>query len=113
MPDLVDACLDLLIDREAGIWHLTNGEPLTWADFALKIAAKACIDPGGLNALTREEMGFLAPRPAYSALASERGILLPTLEDAMDRYIESRRQEIASDYSGMAYMTGRNRSTAS
>jgi dTDP-4-dehydrorhamnose reductase len=113
VPDLVDACLDLLIDREAGIWHLTNGEPLTWADFALKIASKACIDPSSLNALSREEMGFLAPRPAYSALASERGILLPTLEDAMDRYIESRRQEIASDYSGMASVTGRNRSTAS
>jgi dTDP-4-dehydrorhamnose reductase len=25
VPDLVNACLDLLIDKECGIWHLTNG----------------------------------------------------------------------------------------
>ena len=106
MPDLVYASLDLLIDREAGIWHLTNGEPLTWAEFALKIAAKASIDASSLDALTRDEIGFLAPRPIYSALASERGIFLPTLEDAMDRYIESKRREITSGYSGMASVTG-------
>jgi dTDP-4-dehydrorhamnose reductase len=25
IPDLVDACLDVLVDGEAGVWHLTNG----------------------------------------------------------------------------------------
>lgn len=29
IPDLVNACLDLLIDKEAGILYLTNGEPIT------------------------------------------------------------------------------------
>ena len=33
------------------------------------------------------ELGWTAPRPARSALASERGRLMPTLEDAISRYV--------------------------
>ncbi|MFL6698887.1 MAG: family 1 glycosylhydrolase, partial [Vitreoscilla sp.] len=38
LPDLVQASLDLLIDGETGVWHLTNGEALTWAEFARRAA---------------------------------------------------------------------------
>src|SRR5205807_1956944 len=31
IPDLVNACLDLLIDRECGVWHLTTGGAITRA----------------------------------------------------------------------------------
>jgi dTDP-4-dehydrorhamnose reductase len=31
VPDLVNACLDLLVDEESGIWHLTNEGELSWA----------------------------------------------------------------------------------
>jgi dTDP-4-dehydrorhamnose reductase len=95
VPDLVNASLDLLIDREAGIWHLTNGEPITWAGLALKAAEKAGIDPGLLDSRTVEELDYMAPRPVYSAMSSKRGILLPTLDNALDRYIHARCEEMA------------------
>jgi len=41
IPDLVNAALDLLIDEESGIWHLSNDGRLTWSDFAQEIAERA------------------------------------------------------------------------
>src|ERR1051325_5249871 len=34
VPDLVDASLDLLIDGERGVWHLSNRGALSWAELA-------------------------------------------------------------------------------
>ncbi|MCD2517650.1 sugar nucleotide-binding protein [Massilia sp. G4R7] len=90
VPDLVHACLDLAIDREAGVWHLANGGELTWAELARKAADKAGIDAGRLEA---RSIVYPAARPAYAALTSERGILLPRLEQALDRYLELRNTE--------------------
>ena len=97
VPDLVHASLDLLIDRTAGIWHLTNAHPLTWAEFAVMAAEKAGIDCSGLEARASTELGYVAVRPAYSALSSERGIILPTLDDALDRYVATRRHGAAAE----------------
>ncbi|MGH8853702.1 MAG: SDR family oxidoreductase, partial [Telluria sp.] len=88
VPDLVHACLDLAIDREAGMWHLSNGGALTWAELALKAAERAGVDASRLEART---IAFAAARPAYCALTSERGILLPRLDQALDRYLELRK----------------------
>ncbi len=38
-------------------------------------------------ARTAGELGWLAPRPAYSALGSERGCCMPGLDDALSRYV--------------------------
>lgn len=35
-----------------------------------------------------KSLGLAAPRPGYSALTSERGLLLPSLEDAIARYFK-------------------------
>jgi dTDP-4-dehydrorhamnose reductase len=86
VPDLVNACLDLLIDGERGIWHLTNGGALTWAEFARRVARLAGLDEACVEGRPILSFDFAAPRPAYSALASERGTLLPTLDDALARY---------------------------
>ena len=86
VPDLVHASLDLLIDREAGIWHLTNGEPITWADLALRAAELAEVDPSSLQACQSEQLRFMAARPRYSALSSQRSFAMPGLDDALDRY---------------------------
>ena len=86
VPDLVNACLDLLIDGEGGIWHLTNGEALSWAELAARACARAGIDTRGLRRVAGDDLGHTAPRPAFSALHSERQILLPTLDDALERY---------------------------
>ncbi len=87
IPDLVDVCLDLIIDGESGIWHLTNGQPLCWMELARRAAVAARIDPSRLSARAARECNFLAPRPSYSALNSERAILLPGLDNALDRFL--------------------------
>lgn len=88
VPDLVNACLDLLIDREAGIWHLTNGGAVTWADLARRAAAMADVDPSNLEACTDLRTRLAAPRPKYSALGSHRAFPMPSLDDALERYIQ-------------------------
>lgn len=92
VPDLVHACLDLLIDREHGIWHMTNAQPVTWAEFALKASAMAGVDASRLEARHCASLKYPAMRPVYSALRSARAILLPSLDDALARYLHSQQQ---------------------
>ena len=86
LPDLVQAALDLLVDGESGVWHLTNGEALSWAEFARRAADGAGLDTRNIRPVSGREMGQTARRPACSALGSVRGRLLPTLADALERY---------------------------
>ena len=88
VPDLTDTALDLFIDEEEGIWHLSNDGMLTWADFS-----KAILDlSGGSSAqiisIPHTEMGWKAERPLFSVLQSEKGVRLPTLDNALVRYFE-------------------------
>jgi dTDP-4-dehydrorhamnose reductase len=86
VPDLVNTALDLLIDQESGIWHLANKGSLTWADWAFETAEAFQLDKSLIHSVSREEIAYPAPRPAYSVLGSERGQLLPTLEEALQQY---------------------------
>lgn len=86
VPDLVHATLDLLVDEEQGIWHLSNGGQLTWADFANEIADRFGLNRQYLNAVPTNQLRHPAKRPLYSVLGSSRGALLPSLEDALRRY---------------------------
>jgi dTDP-4-dehydrorhamnose reductase len=87
-PDLVDTCLDLLIDGECGVWHLSNQGAITWADLVREAAQRAGLDRSGIVGQPASALGLVAPRPRYSVLSSERGCLLPTLEHALDRYVQ-------------------------
>jgi dTDP-4-dehydrorhamnose reductase len=89
VPDLVNATLDLMIDRECGIWHLTNGDAVTWAELATRACAAARLDPTGIQAQPAANLGQPAPRPVNSAMRSERGLLLPPLDDALARYVQA------------------------
>ena len=89
-PDLVHACLDLVIDRERGVWHLTNDTPLTWIGLASKAAELAGIDASRLAERRAADFHFQAQRPYYSALGSSRAILLPPLDEALSRFIGMR-----------------------
>jgi dTDP-4-dehydrorhamnose reductase len=91
VPDLVNVSLDLLIDDESGIWHLANQAALTWAELARWAADRAGIDSGKLDARSMSTLGLIAARPAYSALSSERATLMPSLEDALTRYVNEHR----------------------
>ena len=90
VPDLVNTCLDLIIDGERGIWHLTNGAPVTWVAFAARAAAHAGVDSGRLEPQAMADCHYVAARPRYSALVSNRAILLPTLDSALDRFMQAR-----------------------
>jgi dTDP-4-dehydrorhamnose reductase len=93
VPDLVHATLDILIDKASGIWHLANQGAITWADLAYKIAEGFDLDQSFIHAVASSEMNYLARRPAYSVLSSERGHLLPALENALNRYMHEERKE--------------------
>jgi dTDP-4-dehydrorhamnose reductase len=88
VPDLVHASLDLLLDGEHGIWHITNGGDVTWSEFAIEIARRAALPRSLVVPGTSAELGAIAPRPAYTALMSERCELVPGLSSALTRYFE-------------------------
>lgn len=80
VPDLVHATLDLLVDRAAGVWHLANQGMISWHELAARAASEAGIDA---SRLVRVDGGSRSA----TALSSERGLLLPTLEGAIQRYV--------------------------
>ncbi|HEY9697434.1 MAG TPA: family 1 glycosylhydrolase [Trichocoleus sp.] len=87
VPDLVNTTLDLLIDGECGLWHLANQGAMTWADLARTVADLDGLNAAQVEARPSEKLGFVAPRPTYSVLTSERGLLLPALDRAIDQYL--------------------------
>jgi dTDP-4-dehydrorhamnose reductase len=101
VPDLVNVTLDLLIDRTCGIWHLTNGEALTWAALARRACAAAGVDAPRLEGVGSID-GQAARRPRYSAMASERGQMLPSLDNALSRYVEAVQEAAAAVQPGVA-----------
>lgn len=89
--DLVRATLDLVVDGEGGIWHLTNGDPVSWLEFGRMVAGVLSLDSDRVTPATSRQLGWRAKRPRYAALQSSRGQLLPSLADALDRHAASRR----------------------
>ena len=87
VPDLVQACLDLLIDGECGLWHLANAGAITWAALARRVAEHVGITASRVEGRPSWDLGLSVRRPAYSVLGSERGVLLPSLDDALLRYV--------------------------
>ena len=92
VPDLANATLDLLLDGERGIVHLTNQAEVTWQEFAQKAVdiarSRMEVDDSLIVGRSTEELNLAAPRPKNSVLTSERISMLPPLEDALERYID-------------------------
>jgi len=93
VPDLVNASLDLFIDGECGLWHLANQGATSWADLAKLAAKQAGVDGSKIIACPTQELGFMAQRPTYSVLGSNRGLLLPSLDNAIARYLQEKSLE--------------------
>jgi dTDP-4-dehydrorhamnose reductase len=87
VPDLIETCLDLLVDGEAGLWHLANQGDVSWAELVERAAGAAAVDVSTLRRTSGAGAGEVAPRPRYGVLGSERASLLPTLDDALTRYV--------------------------
>jgi dTDP-4-dehydrorhamnose reductase len=90
VPDLVHGTLDLLIDGERGIWHLANAGETSWADFARMAARAADLDESLVRRRPHTQLGLTAARPAFAAMESERGRILPPLEAALGAYVRER-----------------------
>ncbi|HEX8563363.1 MAG TPA: family 1 glycosylhydrolase [Flavobacterium sp.] len=87
VPHLADAVLDILIDREHGIWHISNYDAISWYELAKEVARRSGFDPDMIKKTTLHQV---AKRPAYSVLNSEKGILMPSLAIALDQYFASK-----------------------
>jgi dTDP-4-dehydrorhamnose reductase len=85
-PDLCHAVLDMVIDGEVGLWHLSNGEAMSWSQFGCAIADALDLDRRLIRATPAAQMGWRARRPARVVLASERGVRLPSLAKAIEQY---------------------------
>ena len=88
VPDLVNASLDLLIDGAAGVWHLANPGEITWHDLAVEVAARAGLSSTIVKPTPAADMRYSARRPRYSPLTSEKSSLLPSLDNALDRWCD-------------------------
>ena len=81
VPDLVHASLDLLLDEEKGIWHLTNKGAISWHDLARAVADMAKLDSRRIIALEQDG-------PADTSLTSKRGVLLRPLDRAIEDFVQ-------------------------
>ena len=81
-----------LVEREAsGLVHLTGGGEVSWNGFAAEIFRQADVSCE-VQAVTSERMARPAPRPAWSALRSERDDVLPMPDwrDGLAGYLAAR-----------------------
>ncbi|MGI8636622.1 MAG: SDR family oxidoreductase, partial [Segetibacter sp.] len=88
VPDIVNTTLDLLIDKANGIWNISNKGSISWAMLAFEVAQRSGYNPKYFKPVTLSEMNFIASRPAYSVLATEKGFELPSLDNALDRFFK-------------------------
>jgi dTDP-4-dehydrorhamnose reductase len=88
IPDLADAIVTLLVDGASGPWHLACRGATSWADLARSAAELARISTEALVPCTSAELALAARRPRHSALASEKGGLLRSLEEGLAAFVE-------------------------
>jgi dTDP-4-dehydrorhamnose reductase len=92
--DLSRAIIGLCRNHARGIVHVTNASDCSWFEFAREI-----VKGGGfateVRPVSSQQMARPAPRPAYSVLSPkslrEYGITMPTWQDALQRYLQERK----------------------
>jgi dTDP-4-dehydrorhamnose reductase len=95
VPDLVHAALNLLIDGGTGLWHMSNLGEVSWRNFAVMVAERAGLDA---SAIVEIQNGAAL----NTALSTERGILMPSLEVAVDRFFHDSEMDWSMDAMRMA-----------
>lgn len=95
--DLARAIVQLCRKNAQGIVHVTNAGNCTWFEFAQEVVRRAGFTTE-VCAISTQQMPRPAARPAYSVLSSASlqrlGIVMPTWQDALARYLEARRSII-------------------
>ena len=86
---LAPALLDIAEQRGAGVFHATGAGRCSWFDLA-EAAVRATGTDCTVVPCTTAEFPRPAPRPAFSVLQSERGIVLPPWEEGLDGHLRER-----------------------
>lgn len=87
VPDVISCGLELLLDDEKGIFHAANNGAASWAELARKIAHLSGYDPSLVREVSSANIFSPVPLPSYRVLESEKGLLLPKLDGALEHYI--------------------------
>jgi dTDP-4-dehydrorhamnose reductase len=95
--DLARVICDMIATEKYGIYHVRNEGFVSWADFARMIMEKAGL-PCRIIPVDSSEYASLAKRPLNSRLSgrklAEAGFApMPSVEDALDRYLEELKEE--------------------
>ncbi|MGH9558766.1 MAG: dTDP-4-dehydrorhamnose reductase [Bryobacteraceae bacterium] len=98
-PALAARTVDLLERGVHGIVHAGGGTPISWYGWAVKIFEAAEVRPR-LKPTNEREFRTAARRPRYSALSNAKlesmGIApMPSLDEAIRKYVESRKKRQA------------------
>jgi dTDP-4-dehydrorhamnose reductase len=92
--DLARAIIKLCRSGARGIVHTTNSGDCSWFEFAREIIKGAGL-AAEVRPVSSQQMARPAPRPAYSVLSAkslrEYGIVIPTWQDALHRYLLERK----------------------
>jgi dTDP-4-dehydrorhamnose reductase len=81
VPDLVNATLDLLVDGEAGVWHLSNQGAVSWHELVQQVAERAGLS---LKQIRSSGDGLRAD----TSLSSRRALLLRPLNQALGEFVD-------------------------
>jgi len=80
LPDVVQTALELLIDDEKGIWHLSSPGPSSWNELARALGGAEVVDSS-------------TTQKPFTVLSSERAWMMPSFEVALERYLEALRRD--------------------
>lgn len=87
VPDLVNTCLDLVLDKAGGLWHLANEGVYSWVELARQALEQAGLDPALVVAQPAASFNWAARRPHTSVLRSKHGALMPSVTSGLDRHL--------------------------
>ncbi len=85
-PDLAKAAIDIISNGGSGLYHIACRPGVTPAKAAGRLAE---FTGGSVSEVYWSDLGLDAPRPVYSEIATSRGIQLPTVWDAVERWRKS------------------------
>ena len=99
-PELADRTIELAERRQAGVFHVGGGTPISWFDYARMIFEVAGLKPE-LRPTNEREYRTPAHRPRYSALSNAKMEALglppmPPLRDAVEEYFRLRREAVSA-----------------
>lgn len=86
LPQLVGATLDLLIDGETGVWHLTNDGIVTANELLARVAAMLQLEMNLIEPVPSWSLHRPEPRARMRGLSSQRARLLEPIDVALQHY---------------------------